>query len=588
MEGAYVDNLRLECQRLHSTIISTGELLRQLVAAHAECQDRLSPLQEELFRVPTVVDTLFEEARNCESERQLFLEVQQVPQVCNKNVNDISEVLSEALQAVPGSEVQNAAVDRAAALALVLETSRRTLGLANEAFKLAKRSRWAAQAGESPPYTNDWMLEEISFIRRSLNEQSSSQQASAVQDDVRHGAHASQSSKRLGFLDFLTTFIGEHSGTTVPASDMAGLAISARNAPRAQLPAPNAEAERFAAVPDLLPPVPSSVTVRHVGKVVMNLEKEPVEIKFTSAANPTSFAVTNFYKDIGLFDASTGQRKRTIKAKGVHMVFSPAQEVVAVLTEHIPEEALRSPRPIPTTHDMVHFEKPALYVVDFSNPSGPDPLRFMLQWHGIRPFSFSPDGQLLAIKGVRNRVEIINSARGSGYGVVRNHSDEVTHAEFTPDGDKLVTMSRDGTLRVTHVKSLRSIAKLEVDNWRNPLQLAVSPIGVIASIWGRTVTIWDYDTGELNSYDLDTARGSEGFPLAISPDLRWLACRSDDGADVADLATGKVIYSARLESGFATSAAFSANGQYLVVGRCTNGHHGRTDSGILNVWEIQT
>ncbi|EFQ32390.1 ribosome assembly protein 4 [Colletotrichum graminicola M1.001] len=450
------------------------------------------------------------------------------------------------------------------------------MSLAVDAVGLATHLRRAEEAGDSPPYATSAILQEINAIRETLNRPSPQEQAASL--------------RCIGtFLDFLKTYVDNQS-TTVPVSDMARLSVTASNAGASTYSmsgSPSVNGDQYAA-PMLLPVAPHPVTFRHIGKIVMNLEKEPVDIRFTSASDPTSFAVSSFFKDIGIFDASTGQRRRSIKVKGVHMVFSPMRNSVAVTTEHLDDGTHRISKMIPTTHDMVHFDKPVLYVVDWVNDSSPGARRFMLQWHGIRPYSFSPDGQLLAIKGVRNRVEIVTSARGQGYSVLRSHTDEVTHAEFTVDGARLVTMSRDGTLRVSSVESGRNIAKIEMEHWRNPLQLAVSPTGVIATIWGRAVTIWDYETGAMNSYNLEIARGSEGVPLAISPDLRWVAYRSDDGADVTDLATGKVVYSARLESGFAVSAAFSGNGKYLVVGRCMNGHHGRTDSGILNVWEIQT
>ncbi|KAK2015245.1 ribosome assembly protein 4 [Colletotrichum eremochloae] len=450
------------------------------------------------------------------------------------------------------------------------------MSLAADAMGLPTHLRRAEEAGESPPYATSAVLQEINAIKEVLNHQFPQEQTASWRSLVT-------------FLDFLKTYVDNQS-TTVPMPDMTRLSVTASNAGASTYSMSGSSSVNgdLYAAPTLLPAAPSPVTFRHIAKIVMNLEKEPVDIKFTSANDPTSFAVSSFFKDISMFDASAGQRRRPIRVKGVHMVFSPMRDLVAVTTEHLDDGPHRTPKMIPTTHDMVHFHNPVLYVVDWVNDNLPSARRFALQWHGIRPYSFSPDGQLLAIKGVRNRVEIVTSAKGQGYSVLRSHTDEVTHAEFTADGTGLVTMSRDGTLRVSSVESGRNVAKIEIEHWRNPLQLAVSPTGVIASIWGRTVTIWDYQTGAMDSYNLEVARGSEGVPLAISPDLRWVAYRSDDGADVTDLATGKVVYSARLESGFAVSAAFSGNGKYLVVGRCMNGHHARTDSGILNMWEIQT
>ncbi|GKT60176.1 ribosome assembly protein 4 [Colletotrichum tofieldiae] len=571
MDGSHTNGFGPECQKLQSSLAPASAAVRGFISAHPDTQVQLSPLLEELLRLPDVVIALLRDAASCEGEEQLLLETRQVPAFCNDIARQIEGAFHER-SGWPrrGDDAWRNTADRAAALGSCLATGRRTMSLAIDTFDLAE------EAGESPPYATSAILQEINAIKEESNRQSPSEQSTSLR-------------KVAVFLDFLKTYIDNQS-TTVPVSDMARLAVTASNAGASTYSmsgSPSVSGDLYPA-PALLPAAPSPVTFRHVGKVVMNLEKEPVNIRFTSDNDPTSFAVSSFFKDISLFDASTAQRRRSIKVKGAHMVFSPMKDLVAVTTEHLEDGLHRNPKPILTSHDMVNFERPALYVVDWVNDNGPNPRRFMLQWHGIRPYSFSPDGQLLAIKGVRNRVEIVTSAKGQGYSVLRSHTDEVTHAEFTADGARLVTMSRDGTLRVSSVESGRNIAKIEIEHWRNPLQLAVSPTGVIASIWGRTVTIWDYETSAMNSYNLEIARGSEGIPLAISPDLRWVAYRSDDGADVTELATGKVVYSARLESGFAVSAAFSGNGKYLVVGRCMNGHHARADSGILNVWEVQT
>ncbi|KAK1974080.1 Quino protein amine dehydrogenase [Colletotrichum cereale] len=577
MDASHTNGLGPECHKLQSSLAPASAAVRSFISAHPDTQVQLSPLLEELICLPDVVVSLLRDAASCEGEQQLLLEARAVPVFCAGIVRQIEGTYTEGSGWLRrGDSGWRNAADRAATLGSCLGTGRRTMSLAVDAMGLATHLRRAEEAGDSPPYATSAVLQEINAIKEVLNRPSPQEEAASL--------------RSLGtFLDFLKTYVDNQS-TTVPVSDMARLSVTASNAGASTYSmsgSPSANGDLYAA-PTLLSPAPFPVTFQHIGKIVMNLEKEPVDIRFTSASDPTSFAVSNCFKDITLFDASTGQRRRSIKVKGAYMVFSPTGDSVAVTTEHLDDGTLRNPKMVPTTHDMVHFDKPVLHVVDWVNDSTPWARRFMLQWHGIRPYSFSPDGRLLAIKGVRNRVEIVTSAKGQGYSVLRSHTDEVTHAEFTADGARIVTMSRDGTLRVSGVESGRNVAKIEMEHWRNPLQLAVSPTGVIASIWGRTVTIWDHETGAMDSYNLEAARGSEGVPLAVSPDLRWVAYRSDDGADVTDLATGKVVYSARLESGFAVSAAFSGNGKYLVVGRCMNGHHARTDSGTLNVWEVQT
>ncbi|KAL2879482.1 hypothetical protein SGCOL_005087 [Colletotrichum sp. CLE4] len=575
------NSVNTECQQLQFALSPAGAAVRDFIAAHPEAEAQLSPVLEQVLLLSETIIALLRNGASCEGEDQLLKETRQVPAFCNGVVGQIIEAVSDTgpeksrwSLSRHGDDAWRNAASRATALGSHLTTGRRTMTLAVDALDLVQHIRRAEEAGESPPYATSAILQEINSIKEILNRQPASDQSISLH-------------KLAEFLSFLRTFIDNQS-TTVSASDMARLTVTADHAGSStySMSAPSVDGDPNP-YPGLLAPAPAHVIFRHVGKITMNMEKEPVDIRFTSVLDPTSFAVSNFFKDISLFDAASGQRRRTIKVKGTHMVFSPLMDLVAVTTEHHDEYVNRFPKTILTSHDMIHFERPALYVVDWVNDSSPYARKFILQWHGIRAFSFSPDGQLLAIKGVRNRVEIITAAKGQGYSVIRSHTDEVTQAEWTADCTRLVTASKDGTLRVTNVETGRNIAKIEMEDWRNPLWLAVSPTGVIASIWGRTVTIWDYGSGAMNSYNLETAKGSEGTPLAISPDLRWVAYRSDDGADVTDLATGRVVYSATLESGFAVSAAFSGNGQYMVVGRCLHGHHARNDSGILNVWEIQ-
>lgn len=465
--------------------------------------------------------------------------------------------------------------------------------------------RAAEENGESPPYAAGAILQEIASIQRFLDQQTAAHENERRAGELHGRIPSPVTIHRLynitfgGLFNYLKTFFEQQSGT-VAVPHVARIHES--SSPDQQYPIADAPPQD-GLPPNLLAPASPPATFQHLGKIVMNLEKEPLEVKFLPGSSSSSwpqFAVCNFHRDIAVFDAVSSQRRCDIRAKGVHMVFSPAGDAMALTVEHV-EDSARTPRLIPMSHDFERFERPALYVLNLPQDGGlpfgaqqqqppppPPTRRFALLWHGIRAFCFSPDGSLLAVRGVRNRVELIDAASGTGRGVVRSHTDEVTHAAFAAGGERLVTMSRDGTLRVTHVGSMRSVAKLEMESWRNPLHLAVSPeTGVVASIWGRTVTLWDCDTGAMSSYNFETARGSEGWPLALSPDLRWVASRTDDGADVAELATGRVVFAARLDTGFVVSAAFSADGRYLVCGRCANGHHGRTDSGILNVWEIR-
>ncbi|TEA11253.1 Vegetative incompatibility protein HET-E-1 [Colletotrichum sidae] len=586
-----MDDLISKCQKLQSTLPPAVEAVRSIVAI-SNPQTASSRLLDEMMQIPDAAVALETNARECRQEQglALMLMAQGIPDVCAETIRRVQVVFCATDSR--NQQSQGAQERQAAALAVLVGVARRSLRLAGDALNFATCLGRAEQAGESPPYAASSILEDITAIQNVIRQNSTAEQVANNLQDLRldetasSHAHIQQLHDMVisGFLNFLKTYIEHQSGTMTAEAARRGIAVGSA-APTYQPPHDNPLQRPQHAMANLLPAAPP-VTFRHISKVVMTFEKEPQDIKFLPGGIPT-FAVSTFHKDVALFRAATGERQHDIKVKGTHLVFSPVADVLALTVEHV-EDPLKA-KPIPLTHDFAHFDKPALYVLDTPRaaPGGAATKRFQMRWHGIRAFSFSPDGKLIAVKGVKHRVELVTSDKGAGHGVVRSHADEVTHAEFTSGGDRLVTMSRDGTLRVTRVESMRGVAKLDMEPWRNPLQLAVAPTGVVAAVWGRTVTIWDCETGAVGSYDVETARGREGWPLAVSPDLRWVASRTDGGADVTDLATGEVVYSATFESGFVSTAAFSGDGKYMVCGRCTNGHHGRTDSGILNIWEIQ-
>jgi WD40 repeat protein len=166
---------------------------------------------------------------------------------------------------------------------------------------------------------------------------------------------------------------------------------------------------------------------------------------------------------------------------------------------------------------------------------------------------------------------------GTRLGRVPGHIDAVTHVAFTPDSH-LVTLSRDGTLRVTNPITGKTRYKLEIESSStNPRALAVSPDGnTIVSIWGTTVHVWMPQHGQLTSYGLSSTRPCEGWPLCISPDCRYIASWTEEGFDIMDVASGAVVCT-KDGGPLVTSADFSTDGSMLVLGRI---------SGDVEVWDV--
>lgn len=194
------------------------------------------------------------------------------------------------------------------------------------------------------------------------------------------------------------------------------------------------------------------------------------------------------------------------------------------------------------------------------------------------PVAWSHDGRFLAAGEARqNRVGVWDTRSGNLIGRVVSHIDKVAFAAFLPDMS-LVTASRDGTLRITNPATSKTVARLEIEGLGagNPRALAVAADSTIISVWGSAVHIWMPRANHLTSYTLASVRQAEGFPLAISPDAKYMLCWTEDGFDIMEVLSGATV--AQSTGGaLVTTAAFSADSSVALIGRM---------DGYLEVWDI--
>ncbi|KAI5465431.1 WD40-repeat-containing domain protein [Mariannaea sp. PMI_226] len=190
--------------------------------------------------------------------------------------------------------------------------------------------------------------------------------------------------------------------------------------------------------------------------------------------------------------------------------------------------------------------------------------------------AWSKDGRVLAVGEERNRVGVWDTRTSKRIGRVMSHFDTITHAAFMPD-NSLVTASRDGTLRITNPATAKTLRRLEIEGSSIPRALAISLGGHrIVSIWGTTVHVWMPYSNDLTSYNLNSVRAKEGWPLCISPDGRYLVCRTEDGFDIMSMASGEVVFE-RDSDTFVTAGEFSLDGNILILGKM---------DGTVDVWDV--
>ena len=163
------------------------------------------------------------------------------------------------------------------------------------------------------------------------------------------------------------------------------------------------------------------------------------------------------------------------------------------------------------------------------------------------------------------------------------HSGIVSGASYSPDGERVVTASDDGTARIWDADSGEALETLRghessasgVDfNGVNGAEFSPEGDLVVTASEDGTARIWDADGGTA----LETLRPSghrvatfDGRPFgvteaAFNPDGTLVVTASDDGrARIWDVDGGAPVRSLRGHTGGVTSAAFSSDGERVVT-----------------------
>jgi WD40 repeat protein len=170
---------------------------------------------------------------------------------------------------------------------------------------------------------------------------------------------------------------------------------------------------------------------------------------------------------------------------------------------------------------------------------------------------------------------------GVGHMVLGGHSDTVHSVSVSADGEKLVSGSRDSTVRLWDTST--GVEKLVCAAGAPAYAAAISADGRLiaaAAAMSKTVTVWDAATGQqLRSLGPHT---SSFECVAFSPNGRFLAAGSDNATVVVwDVDSGGQLASMRGERNRVESVAFSPDGTILLAG----GGWGVKDDQYLRLWD---
>ena len=197
----------------------------------------------------------------------------------------------------------------------------------------------------------------------------------------------------------------------------------------------------------------------------------------------------------------------------------------------------------------------------------------------VRAVAVTPDGQRAVSGSLDGTLKVWDLESGKELQTLSGHRVIVQVVAVTPDGQRAVSGSLDGTLKVWDLESGKELQTL-FGHRGDVGAVAVTPDGqrAVSGSSDGTLKVWDLESGK----ELQTLSGHRGpvGAVAVTPDGQRAVSGSSDGTlKVWDLESGKELQTLSGHRGDVGAVAVTPDGQRAVSG---------SSDGTLKVWDLES
>jgi tetratricopeptide (TPR) repeat protein len=183
----------------------------------------------------------------------------------------------------------------------------------------------------------------------------------------------------------------------------------------------------------------------------------------------------------------------------------------------------------------------------------------------VNSAQFSPDGQRVVTASSDRTARVWDAASGKPIGEPMEHTDAVYSAQFSPDGQRVVTASYDKTARLWDGASGKPIGEpMKHEDEVKSAQFSPDGQRVVTGSKDKTAQVWDTASGKPIGEPMK--HENNVISAQFSPDGQRVVTGSwDKTVRLWDTASGKPIGEPMKHESYVNSAQFSPDGQRVVT-----------------------